>query len=147
MGTSFSEALAQLSPDGRNIAYVSDESGRDEVYVQRFPVGGRKVPVSVRGGTRPRWSRDGNELFYVEDQALVAVSVSTEPLFEVRSTTRLFEHPGLAKDNTRFLQTYDVPAEGRRFLLVEQASSGSISELQIRVVQNWYEEFRDHEQD
>ena len=146
VGRPFSEKLAQLSPDGRHIAYVSDESGRDEVYVQRFPAGGRKVPISARGGTRPRWSRDGNDLFYVEDKVLVAVSVSIEPLFEVRSATRLFEHPGLAKANI-FVQTYDVPAEGSRFLLVEPASSGSIPELQIRVVEKWFSEFRDRAQD
>ena len=146
VGRPFSEKLAQLSPDGRHIAYVSDESGRDEVYVQRFPAGVRKVPISARGGTRPRWSRDGNDLFYVEDKVLVAVSVSIEPLFEVRSATRLFEHPGLAKANI-FVQTYDVPAEGSRFLLVEPASSGSIPELQIRVVEKWFSEFRDRAQD
>ena len=72
----------------------------------------------------------------------MAVSVSTEPLFEVRSTTRLFEHPGLAKAYIS-LPTYDVAAEGSGFLLVEQASSASIPELQIRVVQNWFSEFRD----
>ena len=69
------ESLGQLSPDGRLIAYCSDESGRKEVYVRRFPQGADKWQVSFNGGAQPRWSRDGQELFYVEKNALIAVSV------------------------------------------------------------------------
>ncbi len=75
----------KLSPDGRYVAYVSNESGRQEVYVQPFPDGGRRVTVSSIGGTRIRWSRDGTELFYVEGSlesgTLVAVPVTTGESF------------------------------------------------------------------
>ena len=93
--TSFSELTAKFSPDGRYVAYVSNESGQYEVYVQPFPEGGRKVTVSSNGGRKMRWSRDGKELFYVEGETLVAVSVSSGSSFSVGSATRLFEHPGL----------------------------------------------------
>ena len=82
------ESLGQLSPDGRLIAYCSDESGRKEVYVRRFPQGADKWQVSFNGGAQPRWSRDGQELFYVEKNALIAVSVQTRPNFSVGSPER-----------------------------------------------------------
>ena len=93
--TPFNELVPRFSPDGRYVAYVSNESGQREVYVQPFPEGGRKVAVSSNGGTKVRWSRDGKELFYVEGQTLVAVSVSSGSSFSVGLATRLFEHPGL----------------------------------------------------
>jgi Tol biopolymer transport system component len=140
--TSFSERAAKLSPDGRFVAYSSNESGQHEVYVRPFPEGGRKATVSSNGGKQPRWSRDGKELFYVEGSTLVAVSVSTDPSFSVGSVTRLFKHPRLTKS---WYPHYDVSADGRRFVIAEPV--GGIPEPSIRVVENWYEEFRDREQD
>ena len=144
--TPFREVVPKLSPDGHYVAYVSNESGRDEVYVQPFPEGGRKVTVSSNGGTRARWSRDGKELVYVEGNTLVAVSVSTAPSFSVGSATRLFEHPGLGAG---FAYTpYDVSADGQRFILAEPVEEGAETpEPSIRVVQNWFAEFRGREQD
>ena len=77
--TGFYERGAVFSPDGRHIAYVSDESGRPEVYVQPFPGPGPKVAVSLNGGLQPVWSRDGKELFYREDDWLVAAAVQPSP--------------------------------------------------------------------
>ena len=94
--TSFAERAPKLSPDGRFIAYVSDESGQDEVYVLPFPEGGSKTTVSNNGGRQPRWSRGGKELFYVEGGTLMAVPVEASPNFSVGSVTRLFEHASLA---------------------------------------------------
>ena len=91
----FDERLPRLSPNGQYVAYVSNESGRDEVYVQSFPAGGNRVLVSVDGGTLPRWSPDGTELFYVRGDTLLAVSVTADRSFEVQSTSELFRHPGL----------------------------------------------------
>ena len=146
MQTPFREILPKLSPDGHYVAYVSNESGRDEVYVQPFPEGGRKVTVSSNGGRKVRWSRDGKELFYVEGNTLVAVSVSTAPSFSVGSATRLFEHPGLRSGI--YLGPYDVSADGQRFILAEPVGEGADApELSIRVVLNWYEKFRDREHD
>ena len=135
--------MARFSPDGRYVAYVSDESGQFEVYVQPFPEGGRKVTVSSNGGTKVRWSRDGKELFYVEGQTLVAVSVSSGSSFSVGSATRLFEHPGLGLGAGIDSAPYDVSADGQRFILAEPVGEGADApEPSIRVVQNWFAEFR-----
>ena len=141
-----SQIVARFSPDGRYVAYVSNESGQFEVYVQPFPEGGRKVTVSSNGGTKVRWSRDGKELFYVEEQTLVAVSVSMAGDFSVGGATRLFEHPGLLTGGN--YAPYDVSADGQRFILAEQVGDGADAlEPSIRVVQNWFAEFRGREQD
>ena len=138
--------VPRFSPNGRYVAYVSDESGQMEVYVQPFPEGGRKVTVSSNGGTKVRWSRDGKELFYVEGQTLVAVSVSSGSSFSVGSATRLFEHPGLRLETN--YAPYDVSADGQRFILAAPVGEGGEApEPSIRVVMNWYEEFRGREQD
>ena len=144
--TPFGERMSKFSPDGRYVAYVSNESGQQEVYVQPFPEGGRKVTVSSNGGTKVRWSRDGKELFYGEGETLVAVSVSSGSSFSVGSATRLFEHPGLRPGNN--YPPYDVSADGQRFILAEPVGEGAEApEPSIRVVMNWFEEFRDREQD
>ena len=140
------ETVPRFSPDGRYVAYVSYESGQNEVYVQPFPEGGRKVTVSSNGGTKVRWSQDGKELFYVEGQTLLAVSVSSGSSFSVGSATRLFEHPGLRSVGN--YAPYDVSADGQRFILAEPVGEGADApEPSIRVVMNWYEEFRGREQD
>ena len=142
--TPFHEVVPRFSPDGHYVAYVSNESGQNEVYVQPFPEGGRKVTVSSNGGTKVRWSRDGKELFYVEGETLVAVSVSSGSSFSVGSATRLFEHPGLRPGNN--YARYDVSADGQQFILAEPVG-GQAREPSIRVVQNWFAEFRDRQQD
>ncbi len=138
--TPANEGVPRLSPNGRYLAYMSDQSGRDEIYVEPFPERGRRVTVSDNGGQAPRWSRDGKELFYVEGSTLVAVSVSAGATFSVATPQRLFEHQSLAAS---FYSDYDVSPDGRRFLIAERV--GGVAEPQIRVVQNWYEEFRDRE--
>ena len=95
--TPSAEFMARFSSDGRYVAYMSNESGQNEVYVQSFPEGGSKVTASSNGGAKVAWSRDGKELFYVEGQTLVAVSVSSGSSFSVGSATRLFEHPTLGQ--------------------------------------------------
>ena len=146
--TPFNERAAKFSPDGRYVAYVSDESGEWEVYARPFPQGGRRSTVSSNGGSQPRWSRDGKELFYVEGSTLVAVSVSSGAAFSVGSARRLFEHPGLRDGRgTTSYPRYDVSADGRQFVLPERVDLGEEApEPSIRVVQNWFEEFRDHQE-
>ncbi len=104
------------------------------------------MTVSSNGGTKVRWSRDGKELFYVEGETLVAVSVSSGSSFSVGSATRLFEHAGLMRGSN--YAPYDVSADGQRFILAEPVGEGTEApEPSIRVVQNWFAEFRDREQD
>ena len=138
--TPFEEREAVFSPDTRYVAYVSNESGRDEVYVRPFPSGGGKWQVSESGGTQPRWSRDGKEIFYVEHDTLIAVSVNTKPAFWVGSAERLFSDPDLRFPSPR--QTYDVAADGQRFAMVDNLGDLKYT---IHVVQNWFEEFRDQQ--
>ncbi len=136
------EVVPRFSPDGRYVAYESNESGQNEVYVQPFPEGGRRVTVSSNGGRKVRWSRDGKELFYVEGQTLVAVSVSIGSSFSVGPATRLFEHAGWLPSGN--YAPYDISADGQRFILAGPAGADA-PEPSIRVVMNWFEEFRDRQ--
>ena len=136
--TPFAERAGKLSPDGRYIAYISDESGRHEVYVEEFPGRGGKSQVSDAGGVQPRWSRDGKELFYVEDGSLIAVSVTTKPNFSTGARRKLFESAGL-RITPSHLPNYDVSADGRRFVIPERVETDTPTV--IRVVRNWFAEF------
>ena len=137
--TEFSEGRASFSPDAKFVAYRSDESGRREIYVRSFP-SGAKWPVSRNGGKHPTWSADGEEIFFLEGKRLMAASVSVGPDFAVNSVSPLFEHESF--DQQPF--TYGVSPDGERFLVREAATAPP--KPAIRVVQNWYQEFRDREQ-
>jgi len=145
--TPFNEDAPNLSPDGRFLAYCSDTSGEYQVYVRPFPSGDGQWQVSANGGNQPRWSRDGKELFYVEGDTLAAVEVTTSPAFALVSTTPLFSDPHLSSATSGQI-AYDVSADGR-FVLVESVGSESAEArpTSIHVVENWYEEFRNREQD
>jgi eukaryotic-like serine/threonine-protein kinase len=130
--TEFNEWQAQFSPDGKWIAYVSDESGMSQVYVQAFPMQSGKVSVSTRGGMQPRWRRDGKELFYLApDRKLMAVPVKSGTTFEVDSPRPLFQ---TTLDPTTFRQSYAVSADGNRFLLNTPVETVS---QPLTVVLNW----------
>ena len=143
--TQFEEVTPKFSPDEQFIAYVSDESGQSEIYIQAFPEGGNKRRVSVNGGFAPRWRADGKELFYVEGETLMATPVSTSPSLTVGSPEALFAVPGLAFQSYNFLN-YDVTPEGDKFILRETVETDTEAQPVIRVVQNWYEEFRGRQQ-
>jgi len=140
-----SEAWGRISPNGRYLAYLSDESGTREIYVQPFPEGGARTPVSTKGGYGITWNRDGTELFYIEDREhMVSVEVSTDDEFSVGDTKRLFRYP--FRVGSFAAPPYDVSPDGQRFLVRGTApESGAASMPKIRVVLNWYEEFRDRE--
>ena len=147
LSTPLNEGTPRFSPDGRFVAYNSDESGLFEVYVRPFPDGtAGKWQVSVNGGGQPRWRSDGKELYYVEDSTMMAVSVSTEPTFTPGQPQLLFESADLiSSDGTT---TYEVAADGERFVTVSPVADADEEAVPrtIRIVQNWYEEFRDREQ-
>jgi Tol biopolymer transport system component len=135
--TAASEVGPRLSPDGRFVAYLSDESGRQEIYVKRFPSGEGKWQVSVEGGVYPRWSGNGDELFYVEGNTLMAVPVESEPTLRLGTPRRLFSWaPSWILRNVG----YDVTADGQRFILVRPVGSATDDES-IRIVENWAAEF------
>ncbi|MGQ0704477.1 MAG: protein kinase domain-containing protein [Gemmatimonadales bacterium] len=126
----FDERSPVLSPEERWIAYVSNESGRDEVYVRPFPSGEGRWQVSAAGGTEPRWRRDGTELFYRNADTVFAVQVTTRPGFVLGRRTALFTANYLT--NPRH-PTWDVHPRGNQFLFV----SGDPDEAQEMVlVQN-----------
>jgi hypothetical protein len=131
----FEELMPRLSPDGRWITYVSDESGVLEVYVRAFPGPSGKVQVSLAGGAEPVWSPDGRHVYYRNRRAVMAARVSTSPGFSVTSRRRLFEG---AFSTSPIHANFDVSPDGRRFLMIEPTNTGA----QVIVVQNWASEVR-----
>jgi Tol biopolymer transport system component len=136
--TEFSERQGQFSPDTRWIAYVSDESGRPEVYVRRFPASsgeGSQVRISLGGGSEPRWRRDGKELFYVSsDGNLMAVDVSLGQVFKAGIPKALFAAPIHIGDETANAAfRWDAAAGGDRFLIDTAATASE----PLTVVFNW----------
>ena len=136
--TPASEAQPRFSPDSRYVAYITDQSGRREVYVRAFPQGEKVSRISRDGGESPRWNPNGKELFYVEGVSLIAVPVSMSPSFSPGKPTRLFDAAGLSA-----APGYDVSPDGQQFIIAEPV--GDPPRPSIRVVQNWYEEFRGRE--
>jgi serine/threonine-protein kinase len=139
LGTNFNEREARLSPDGRHIAYTSNESGRDEIYVVPYPGPGGKTQVSTAGGRLPRWNPNGRELFYVSGTSLMAVDVETAPVFRRLTPKVLFEAPQLASTNA---DSYDIAPDGSRFLMEAIPESAEGEQVDIRIVVNWFEELR-----
>ena len=143
LSTTASERVPKLSADGRYIAYVSNESGRPEVYVRSFPDGAGRRQASSDGGTQPRWRDDGKELFYVEnDQSMMAVPVSIGQDVTLGRPQRLFDSQDLRFRDNPWPQ-YDVSADGQRFLTATPADDAALPS--IRIVQNWHEEFRERQ--
>src|SRR5262249_13141857 len=98
--TPFVEAAPQFSPDGHWLAYISNESGRYEVYVQAYPGPGGKHQVSADGGTEPMWNPKGGELFYRDGDRLMAVEITTQPTFSAGTPRILFEHHSMPTPGT-----------------------------------------------
>ena len=139
--TDFVESHAQFSPDGRWIAYSSDESGRAEVYIQSFPVGGGKWQVSNAGGDQPQWRSDGKELFYIaSDRSLMAVAISGGASLDVGRPEPLFQTSvpltGIADDRNYYVPTQD----GQRFVINSLANAENTQP--ITLVLNWAAELK-----
>jgi Tol biopolymer transport system component len=124
----FNEIDGAVSPDGRWIAYASDESGRFEIYVDSFPTPGTRGRLSSGGGQDPRWNADGTELFFRRASEVHVVRPSLAAVPEAAASERLF-------DARADIRAYDVTPDGRRFLLnlpADEADRGDVS-----VVVNW----------
>ena len=136
--TPFNEGAADFSPDGRWLAYISDESGRYEVYVQPYPGPGGKWQISTEGGTEPAWNRNGRELFYRSGDKMMAVEVTTQPAFAAGKPRMLFE--GRYQPSPVQSTNYDVSPDGQRFLMLKPTEQAAPT--QINVVLNWFEELK-----
>jgi serine/threonine-protein kinase len=153
LGSNSVEQNAEISPDGRWLAYQSDESGRFEVYVRTFPAVERGVwRVSTTGGRQPLWARSGRALFFLaDDGALMEVPVESAPgdsRFNWGATVQITGGKGFLTSSmaggtlpSDFLRTYDVSADGQRFLRIKVAAVGDDPQFVI-VVQNWIEELK-----
>jgi hypothetical protein len=138
LATPANEAQAQISPDGRWVAYTSNESGRDEVYVQSFPQPGRKRQISVDGGAMPRWRRSGGELFFLATgQTLTSVRVRDSASLDFGPPTPLFRTRLIVQgsESSVLPTAYDVTADGQRFLISGPPES---PEPPMTVVLNWW---------
>jgi Tol biopolymer transport system component len=123
VATSANETTARISPDGRWVAYTSDESGREEVYLDSYPTAGRRVALSTNGGVHPVWRGDGRELFYWSGEALMAVQLgpssgATPP--KVGTRTVLLHASYAGGINTM----YDVSPDGQKFVIVANYRKG-----------------------
>jgi serine/threonine-protein kinase len=128
---------AEFSPDGQWMAYVSNESGRNEVYVRPYPGPDRKVQVSIEGGTHLKWNRSGKELFYRVGNKMMVVDVSTRPDLTLSQPRVLFEQR-YAFGSAQTMANYDVSRDGQRFVMVkDDSASGRLS-----IVLNWFDELK-----
>ncbi len=135
----FGARQARFSPNGRYVAYASEETGNYQIYVQTFPQPSGKWQVSTAGGVNPEWRRDGKELYFLSNAGLMAVDVDTTgPQFEMGIPKPLFEADFVAgSGNAGFPNApYRVTADGQRFLAVTTTGQQTFSSP-ITVVLNW----------
>jgi serine/threonine protein kinase len=138
LGPPSDQIHGNFSPDGRFVAYTSNESGRFQVYVQTFPLSDRKWPVSTDGGYEPRWRGDGREIYYLsEDRKLMAVAVGAGPSFAV---PKMLFQTGVPEGVTSRRTHYVPSRDGQRFLINTQ--TGDSMPNPITVVLNWQAELK-----
>jgi Tol biopolymer transport system component len=138
--TPFTESVPQFSPDAHWMAYISNESGRYEVYVQPYPGPGGKWQISTNGGTEPVWNPNGRELFYRDGGKMMSVGISTQTGFATGKPRMLFEGPYQPTPATT--PNYDVSRDGQRFLMLKSSEMGEVAPTQINIVFNWSEELK-----
>jgi len=118
LANAFDNAAPSLSPDGRWMAYATNESGRFEIYVRSYPGAGGRWQVSLDGGVEPVWSPKGDEIFYRNGDAMMAAAVRTQPAFEVTSRTRLFT--GEYEAGFGWIPNYAVSPDGKTFVMLQK---------------------------
>ena len=131
MRTAFNESDGKVSPNGNWLAYMSDETGRFEVYVKPFPDGDRKIQISNAGGKAPIWARSGREIFYRDEAKMMAVAFADAQALSPGAPRMLFEKS--CRD------WYDVSADGQRFVMIAPVEQAPVAQP-INVVLNWYRE-------
>ena len=137
--TTADESAPRFSPDGHWIAYVSDASGRTEVYVEPYPPSGEKWQISNSGAREPVWAPNGAELFYRDQDKLMAVDVETEAAFAAGKPRVVFE--GAYEGPISSRANFDISPDGRRFFMLQKAAQKDVS-TDIKIVPNWFQEVR-----
>ena len=142
----FNLLYPEFSPDGRFVAYVSNESGGQEVYVQPYPGPGEKIRVSTSGGGEPLWSPNGRELFYrwqtPDRQQFFSAAVTSVAPFRIDTPRLMFENKTFEYDNTVPIRSWNISPDGQRFLLLRFAPSTDKPVTSMHVVLNWTEELK-----
>ena len=139
LATTYAEVDPALSPDGKWLAYTSNETGRQEVYVVPFPnVSSAKWPISTSGATQPLWSHSGRELFFRSGGNLMSVPVQTNPTFSAGAATTLFPVRAYTSNVNR--RQYDIAPGDNRFIFIRAVGGQAANELVL--VDNWFEELR-----
>ncbi len=147
LNTTANEAWAEISPDGKTMAYGSDSTGQFEVYVQPFPGPGARQQVSVDGGTSPLWSRDGKQLFYFRPTGKQSERVTELRAVDITAGASMM----IAKPKVLFsgkyqslggLTNYDISLDGQQFLMVEVLPPEEAPVSRLHVVLNWLQELR-----
>ncbi len=138
--TPFNEAAPDFSPDGQWLAYVSNETGSNEIFVRPYPGPGGAWQISTGGGGGPIWAPNGQELLYMNGNQLMAVDIETESGFTTGAPRLLFED--LFRPSTGNVASYDVNAGGDRFVMIQDAAVTDIEAQpdQIDVIGNWFED-------
>ena len=124
------ETNARFSPDGRSVAYQSDESGRYEIYIRSFPEDGNRLLVSAAGGRRPVWAPDGTRIHFWEGTRMMVAMLTRDPALRVVKRDALFDG--------RYEMDYDVARDGTRFLMIQSEAVG----VRLVVVPDWLTELR-----
>ena len=133
--TELDDKQPRVSPDSRLLAYVSNESGREEVYLRALAAGGGRIAVSAGGGGEPLWSRDGRRLYYREGDRVLEASLSTVPTLAVTGRRVLFAGPYMTDG---FHANYDLAPDGRSFVMIKPAND----DRRLVMVTNWVQELR-----
>ena len=137
--TQFNEYAAELSPDGRWLAYQSNESGRPEIYVRDLSGSGGRWQVSSDGGEEPHWSRDERELFFRNNDLFMSAQVETQPSFKSATPRTIFN--GIYNLRSATGMSYAVDPKAGRFLMI-RTGENTTNPAQVHVVVNWFDELR-----
>ncbi len=130
----YNEFAPAVSPNGKWIAYISDQTGQDQIYITPYPGPGLVTSVSTLGGREPVWAPGGRELFYRDGDKMMVVAVETQPSLKLGMPELLFQKPFLSH---RFTPQYDIHPDGDRFLMVKE--DVEVERGQIKIIFNWFE--------
>jgi serine/threonine-protein kinase len=136
--STFNQLLAQFSPDGHWVVYKSNESGRDEIYVQPFPGPGGKWMISTDGGSFPMWARNGREIFFLNEDKMMSVPVEIQPAFKAGTQRLLFQGGGYI-GGLLGLRNYDVAPDGQHLLMVKEKEAPATSK-EVAIIVHWTDE-------